>query len=128
MQQSWQQVAPIADAAGRLFYKNLFIEDPALKPMFKGDIDVQAKKLTTMISAAVSKLDDLDTLVPVLQDLGKRHGGYGAQPRHYDTVGVALIKTLEQGLGEAFTPQTRQAWVAVYGVMSAVMIDSARVQ
>jgi hemoglobin-like flavoprotein len=128
VQHSWQQVVPIADAAGQLFYDNLFAEDPSLRPLFKGDMQQQAHKLTTMITAAVSKLDDLDTLVPILQDLGKRHGGYGVLPSHYDTVGAALLKTLGQGLGEAFTPQTRQAWVSVYGVMSDVMMASARKQ
>lgn len=128
VQQSWRQVVPIADAAGQLFYKNLFEQDPSLQPMFKGDMQAQAQKLTTMITAAVSKLDDLDTLVPILQDLGKRHGGYGVLPQHYDTVGAALLKTLEQGLGDDFTPQTKQAWVSVYGVMSNVMVASAREQ
>jgi methyl-accepting chemotaxis protein len=128
VQQSWRQVVPIADAAGQLFYKNLFEQDPSLQPMFKGDMQAQVQKLTTMITAAVSKLDDLDTLVPILQGLGKRHGGYGVLPQHYDTVGAALLKTLEQGLGDAFTPRTKQAWVSVYGVMSNVMVASAREQ
>lgn len=118
---SWSKVRPIAGQAGKLFYQNLFEADPALRPLFKGDLDQQAARLMTMIDAAVSKLGDLDTLVPILQTLGARHKTYGVLPTHYQTVGAALLKTLEQGLGDAFTPPTRAAWTTVYGVMAEVM-------
>jgi hemoglobin-like flavoprotein len=124
VQQSWAQVAPIAPQAAQLFYNNLFTLDPALKPMFRGDMQLQGQRLMGMIGAAVGKLGELDTLVPILQNLGRRHGGYGVLPSHYDTVGVALLKTLEQGLGDAFTPQVRAAWASVYGVMRSVMLEA----
>ncbi len=124
VQQSWAKVLPIAPQAADLFYNNLFAMDPSLKPMFKGDMQAQGQKLMMMIGAAVGKLDQLDTLVPILQGLGRRHGGYGVLPAHYNIVGAALLKTLEQGLGEHFTPQVNAAWVHVYGVMSRVMLDA----
>lgn len=79
-----------------------------------------------MISTAVSKLGELDVLVPVLQNLGKRHGGYGVQDAHYDSVANALIKTLGQGLGDDFTAETKSAWVSVYTVMADVMKAAAK--
>lgn len=119
---SWTRVHPIADEAGRLFYRNLFAADPSLRPMFRGDIDAQARKLVQMIDAAVSRLDDLPALLPVLRQLGDRHQGYGVQPSHYGTVGAALLLTLEQGLGtEVFTPELRAAWAEVYGALAAAM-------
>lgn len=121
VQESWKDVLPIANVAGGLFYKNLFEADPTLRPLFKGNIDEQAAKLVQMIDVAVSKLDEPDVLMPVLQQLGKRHAGYGVSPDHYGTVGAALLKTLEQGLGEKFTPDTRAAWASVYGTMAQVM-------
>ena len=124
VQQSWAKVLPIAPQAADLFYNNLFAMDPSLKPMFKGDMQAQGQKLMMMIGAAVGKLDQLDTLVPILQGLGRRHGGYGVLPAHYNIVGAALLKTLEQGLGEHFTPQVNAAWAKVYGVMSGVMLDA----
>ncbi|CAN5489006.1 globin family protein [soil metagenome] len=125
VQQSWAKVAPIAPEAAALFYNNLFIADPALRPMFKGNMNEQGKKLMQMIGAAVGKLDDLDTLVPILQSLGKRHGTYGVVPAHYGTVGSALLMTLSQGLGPAFTPEVKSAWNEVYGVMANVMIEAS---
>ena len=121
VQQSWAKVLPIAPQAAELFYASLFALDPALMPMFRGDMRVQGQRLMGMIGAAVGKLDQLDTLVPVLQDLGRRHDGYGVQQQHYDTVGSALLKTLQQGLGDACTPEVHAAWAVVYGVMAGVM-------
>ena len=121
VQDSWSKVVPISAVAGPLFYKNLFEADASLRSLFKGNMDDQAAKLMQMIGAAVGHLTDLDTLVPILKQLGARHVGYGALPVHYETVGAALLLTLEQGLGSAFTPDVKQAWASVYGVMSGVM-------
>jgi hemoglobin-like flavoprotein len=126
VQSSWKMVEGIAPQAATLFYSNLFEADPSLKPLFKGNMVEQGKKLMQMIGAAVGKLTDLDALVPVLQGLGKRHGAYGVQEAHYATVGGALLKTLEQGLGPAFTPQVKESWASVYGVMSNVMIAASK--
>lgn len=126
VQQSWKKVAAIAPKAAELFYQNLFSADPSLMPLFKGDMHEQGKKLMQMIGAAVGKLHDLPTLVPILQELGKRHSGYGVEESHYQTVGAALLKTLGQGLGNDFTAEVKEAWTTVYTVMAQVMTDAAR--
>lgn len=125
VQNSWKIVETIAPQAAALFYSNLFEANPELKALFKSDMTEQGSKLTKMISTAVSKLEQLDVLVPVLQNLAKGHVNYGVKSEHYAMVGGALLLTLEQGLGEAFTPQVRSSWEQVYGVMSDVMIDAA---
>ena len=122
---SWQKVLPIRDTAAELFYTKLFALDPAVKPLFKGDMKEQGRKLMTMISTAVMSLDKLDAIVPAVQDLGRRHAGYGVQPQHYATVGAALLWTLEQGLGEAFTADVKQAWGDAYGVLATTMQQAA---
>lgn len=126
VQDSWQKVAAIAPQAAELFYQNLFTADPSLKPLFKGDMPEQGKKLMQMIGAAVGKLHDLPVLVPILQGLGKRHAGYGVEDSHYQTVGSALLQTLAQGLGSDFTEEVKQAWTAVYTVMAEVMVAAAK--
>src|SRR6476646_9374752 len=93
VQGTFASIATIADDAAILFYQRLFELDPSLRPMFRGDMVVQRKKLMQMITAAVKGLDRLDQLVPVVQNLGRRHGGYGVQESHYDTVGAALLWT-----------------------------------
>lgn len=123
---SWSQVVPIADKAAELFYGKLFELDPALRPMFKGDMVEQGKKLTQMIGIAVDGLDRLEEIVPAVQELGVRHLDYGVKSSHYDTVGAALLWTLEQGLGEGFTADVKGAWTDVYMLLANTMKDAAR--
>jgi hemoglobin-like flavoprotein len=126
VQNSFASVATIADDAAVLFYQRLFELDPSLRPMFRGDMAEQRKKLMQMITAAVKGLDRLEQLVPVVQDLGRRHTRYGVAESHYDTVGAALLWTLEAGLGRAFTSEVKEAWTAVYGLLATTMKDAAR--
>ena len=91
VQASFATIAPIADDAAALFYRRLFEIDPSLERMFRGDMKEQRRKLMQMLTAAVKGLDRVDQLVPVVQDLGRRHATYGVEDRHYDTVGAALL-------------------------------------
>jgi hemoglobin-like flavoprotein len=126
VQQSFEKVAPIADAAAALFYARLFELDPSLMSLFRGDIKQQGKMLMHMIASAVRGLSHPDSLTPVLRSLGRRHAGYGVVESHYDTVGKALLWTLEHGLGPEFTHEVRDAWVQVYKLMANVMQQAAR--
>lgn len=125
VQATFAKVEPIADKAAVLFYGRLFELDPSLKPMFKGDMSEQGAKLMRMIGIAVRGLTDLDSIVPAVQNLGVRHVAYGVKDEHYDTVGAALLWTLEQGLGDDFTPEVKQAWTDVYTLLAQVMQDAA---
>jgi hemoglobin-like flavoprotein len=125
IRQTFAQVVPIADTAAALFYKKLFELDPSLRPLFSSSLDEQGRKLMQMIGAAVGLLDKPKVLVPTLEGLGRRHVAYGVRTEHYDTVGVALILTLQQGLGAAFTTEARQAWVALYELIATTMKKGA---
>ena len=78
-----------------------------------------------MIGLAVHGLKNPDTLMPAVQELGRRHVAYGVEERHYETVGKALMLTLERGLGEDFTPQVKDAWSATYDLLSGTMKQAA---
>lgn len=125
VQKSFEKVQPIADVAAQLFYNRLFEFDPALRHLFKGDMKEQGQKLMNMLQIAVRGLDRMEQLVPAVSALGQRHASYNVKPEHYTTVGSALIWTLEQGLGEDFTPETREAWITVYEVLTGVMKSAA---
>ena len=123
---SWDQVVPIAGPAAELFYDKLFKLDPSLKPMFKGDMTEQGQKLMRMLGIAVDNLDRLDEIVPAVQDLGVKHLDYGVKNSQYDIVGEALLWTLGQGLGDAFTADVMSAWSDVYGLLATTMKEAAR--
>jgi nitric oxide dioxygenase len=126
VQTSFATIAPIAGDAAVLFYQRLFELDPSLRSMFPSDMTGQRQKLMHMLTAAVKGLDHLDHLVPVLEDLGRRHATYGVVEAHYETVGAALLWTLEMGLGAAFTPEVKAAWTTVYGLLASTMQSAAR--
>ena len=121
VRESFAKVAPIAPAAAAMFYERLFTLDPSLRPLFKGDMNEQGRKLMAMIGTAVANLHRVGEIVPAVRDLGRRHAGYRVKDAHYDTVAAALLWTLEQGLGDDFTPSTKDAWATCYGVLAGEM-------
>ncbi|OYY26324.1 MAG: hemin receptor [Azorhizobium sp. 35-67-15] len=125
IQSSFAKVAPISDQAAALFYARLFETTPQVKPLFKGDITEQGRKLMATLAIVVKGLSNLEAVVPAAQALAKRHVAYGVEAAHYPPVGAALLWTLEQGLGADFTPEVRDAWSEAYGLLSSVMIAAA---
>ena len=121
VQESFAKVAPISEAAAVLFYGRLFEIAPQVRAMFPDDLSEQKKKLMGMLGTAVGSLHKLDTILPAVQDLGKRHKGYGVTAAHYAPVGAALLWTLEKGLGPDFTPEVKMAWTETYTALAGVM-------
>ncbi len=125
VQRTFNIIAPIADDAAALFYSKLFELDPSLRSMFKSDMADQRKKLMQILGVAVSSLNNLEAIVPAVQDLGRRHVKYGVRPQHYNTVAEAILWMLAQTLGQAFTPAIKQSWTEVYTVLADTMIAAA---
>jgi len=125
VQETFEKVRPISEVAAELFYNRLFELKPSFKSLFKGDMKTQGRMLMQMIDYAVTCLDKPDALVPTIQDLGKRHVGYGVKEEYYETVGEALLWTLEQGLGKDFTPDVKEAWAEAYKLLSDTMKSAA---
>ncbi|MGI9385698.1 MAG: globin family protein [Methyloligellaceae bacterium] len=125
VQESFARVVPIAEQAAELFYNRLFEIAPELREMFPDDLADQKSKLMAALTVAVKGLDNPHKLLPVIQELGRKHKSYGVSEANYDTVAEALLWTLEQGLGEDFTPDVGDAWVAVYGLLSDIMKEAA---
>jgi hemoglobin-like flavoprotein len=123
VQESFALVVPIADTAAELFYGRLFELDPSLRGLFHGNMREQGRKLMHMLSVAVHGLDRLESIVPAVRALGRRHAAYGVTDEHFETVGAALLWTLQQGLGSAFTPEVAEAWASVYEVLVTTMQD-----
>jgi hemoglobin-like flavoprotein len=126
VRETWEQVAPTADAAADLFYRRLFEIDPTTRELFRAtDMFSQQKKLLQTLGFAIGGLDHLDLLMSRVEDLGRRHVGYGVTDAQYDSMRAALLWTLEQRLGRGWTPAVASAWTEVYGLLSAVMRTAA---
>jgi len=114
-------IEPRAEVMALIFYQRLFALDPSLRLLFRGNIEEQGRKLVQMLGTAVGLLDQPFALEPSLEALGRRHAGYGVEERHYDIVSKALLDTLEECLGSAFTRDAMDAWAAVYGIVATSM-------
>jgi hemoglobin-like flavoprotein len=121
VQSSFKSVAPIASKAADLFYDRLFEIAPDVRSLFPADLSGQKVKLIGMLATAVNNLHQLAAILPSVRDLGSRHRGYGVTTEHYAPVGAALIWTLEQGLGPAFTSDVKAAWGEAYSTLAGAM-------
>jgi hemoglobin-like flavoprotein len=127
VQDTFSKIGPRAESVASLFYARLFEIDPSLRPMFKTDIRAQGQKLIQMLAVAIHALNNLDSIVPAVQALGRRHVAYGVKPEHYTTVGEALLWTLAEGLGDEFTDEVREAWTAAYILLATTAIEATTV-
>jgi hemoglobin-like flavoprotein len=122
VQSSFEHVLPIADIAGMLFYERIFTLAPEARALFGVDIAFQASRAMAAIKTAVDGLGEIEQVAPFLIRLGARHVPYGMVPEHLDLAGEAFLWTLDQGLGETFTPEVRDAWAAAFGVIARAML------
>jgi nitric oxide dioxygenase len=125
IQDSFAKVKPIAAEAAALFYGRLFEIAPAVRPLFRGDMTEQGRKLMAALAIVVQGLNNLESVLPAASALAKRHVDYGVKAADYAPVGTALLWTLEKGLGDQWTPELAAAWGEAYKVLSDFMIAEA---
>jgi hemoglobin-like flavoprotein len=125
IQESFARLAPISEQAAALFYGRLFEIAPSVKPLFRGEMLEQGRKLMATLGLVVDGLSKLESILPAASRLAKRHVDYGVKPAHYEPVGAALLWTLERGLGDQWTPELSATWAAAYTILSDYMIGEA---
>ncbi|WP_157815788.1 globin domain-containing protein [Kitasatospora sp. CB02891] len=118
---SFAAVEPRGSEITTYFYAHLFEHNPDVRKLFAEHLDEQQDRLWAALTTLVDKLDDTDTVVAVLQGLGRRHAGYGALPAHFPAVGASLLAALAHVAGDAWTPAAEASWTALYGVVAEVM-------
>lgn len=126
VQASFEMVRPIADQAAETFYQRLFEIAPGYRSMFKHDMKKQGAMLMSTLGLAVGSLNNLEAILPAVRSLGQRHAGYGVTAEHYQPVAEAFLWTLENYLGEDFTPELKEAWVVAYTTLAGVMIEASQ--
>ena len=125
VQNTWSKLVPISEKAADIFYTRLFEIEPSARPLFKGNMNEKGRRLMDMINTAVENLNNLEAIVPTVQDLGRRHAVYGVQDQHYSSAGSPLLWTLCQALGAEFTTEVKEAWAEVYQILAGVMQAAA---
>ncbi|WP_225845921.1 globin family protein [Streptomyces sp. HPF1205] len=121
---SFAAVQPYGTQVTDYFYEHLFANNPGVRPLFAAHIGDQRDRLWAALGALVNNIENTETLTGMLQNLGRRHVGYGALAEHYPAVGASLIASLRHFAGDAWTPEVEESWAAVYGVISTTMISA----
>lgn len=125
LKSTFERLRPIPKGAGLTFYGRLFELDPALRPLFGDNLENQASMFVTALNMAVLGLVEEGFVPHSVRELGARHAHYGVDESSYATFGEALLWTLEQLLGERFTPEVRDAWSEAYETLASAMKESA---
>jgi nitric oxide dioxygenase len=125
IRRTFRMIEPKAESAMVMFYERMFELDPTMRSMFHVTVEGQGKKLAQVIAIVVHSLDRLPEILPSVRQLGARHTQYGVTEQHYATGGAALLWTLEQGLGPAFTEEVKESWALAYCTLVGAMMESA---
>lgn len=123
---SFTQVLMVADELAAQFYDRVFELDPSLKVLFRRNMHTQGRELMGALSVAIHNLHDPSAIRTMLHSLGRRHMHYGVTTDDYIIVGIALMDTLADGLGDKFTPETRTAWQALYQFIAETMQEAGQ--
>jgi hemoglobin-like flavoprotein len=118
---TFARLAVIPEVTGALFYERLFATNPSFRSLFKNDMRIQGLKLMAMLSMVVYTLTEPSQALPAIRDLAVRHVEYGVKLADYDALRAALLWTLEQVLGEDFTPSVQDAWTVCYDELAGEM-------
>lgn len=125
LKESFALIEPVADRVAGDFYARLFLENPGVRDMFPLTMDAQRDRLMQAVLRIVQSLDDPDSLLPVLRQLGRDHRKFGTRPEHYEAVGRNLILAIRKYVGSAWTPQMERAWFEAYRLAARTMIEAA---
>ena len=104
LRSSWASVAAAGDDVPLYFYSHLFLSHPEVRSMFPIQMSGQRDKLVAALGAVVSNVDELDNVVPLLEQLGRDHRRFAVVTEHYDAVGASLLATLKKFHGHSLDP------------------------
>lgn len=126
LRESWAGVAANGgDTVAHWFYAHLFLHHPETRGLFAPSMDRQRDRLVRSLGHIVSQVDQVDDLLPYLQDLGRDHRKFGALADHYPAVGESLLATVQHFSGASWSDELAGQWSAAYRLVSTVMIEAA---
>jgi hemoglobin-like flavoprotein len=128
IQRSFDAIWPIRRKLAGSFYSRFFELAPDTQRLFANDLERQHLKLMDMIAAIVGALDERELFQSLITHSGRQHAQFGVKSSHFVAFGDALIWSLEQQFGPAFTPELREAWIALYDAVQYKMMRAAQLQ
>ena len=126
IRRSFDSIWPVRRKFAGLFYRRFFELAPDAQRLFPSDMERQYLKLMDMIAAIVGSLDRRELFQSIIDHSGRQHARFGVSPLHFVAFGDALIWSLEQQFGAAFTAELRAAWITLYDAVRTEMIRSGQ--
>jgi nitric oxide dioxygenase len=121
---SFQAMTPQRNRLAGIFFAQLFVREPSLRSVFRGDLRAHGVELFDGLSAIVDSLDRLYPIVPALEWLAVQSARRGVGERHYAAIAEAMLAAFRDGLGGALTPEHEQAWRSAVDQVSTVMVGA----
>ena len=125
--QSFDEMWPIRRNLAVKFYSRFFEDAPDARRLFPNDMERQHLKLMDTIAAIVGALNNHELFQSIINHTASQHARFGMTSSHLAAFGDALIWSLEQQLGPAFTPELKRAWIALYESVRTKMISAAQI-
>ena len=114
-------IRPRMTEVAAAFYDRLFTIAPEARELFSRDIATQSEKFGRELDEIVAVIPTFGEFVDRTAALGARHATYGVRPSHYELMRDVLLDTLAVSLGDAFTEDTREAWVVAFSLVAESM-------
>jgi len=108
------------------FYERMFKHNPEVKHIFNISNQHNGRQKVALIEAIIGyakNIENLSALKSVVEKIAHKHTSFNIQPEHYQIVGLHLIETLRELLGDIFTSDVEQAWLHAYQVLAATFIN-----
>lgn len=109
-----------------VFYKRMFENHPELLNIFNHANQKQGRQqraLAGTVYAAAKYIDNLEMILPVVNQIAHKHRSLGILPEHYPIVGKYLLLGIKEVLGDAATDEIIHAWTEAYGVIADAFIS-----
>ncbi|SDI68589.1 NO-inducible flavohemoprotein [Alteribacillus bidgolensis] len=122
--------APILETRGEEitthFYKRMFERNPELLNVFNQTNQKKGRQpqaLAHAVLAAAKNIDQLENILPVVNQIAHKHRSLQIKPEQYPIVGENLLAAIKEVLGDAATDDVLSAWEEAYGVIADVFIS-----
>jgi nitric oxide dioxygenase len=108
------------------FYTRMFKHNPELKNIFNMGNQASGKQQNALAGAVLAYAENIETpevLINALKSIGNKHVSLNITPDQYDIVGLHLISSIQEVLGEAANTDLIEAWTQAYNELAQVMIS-----
>ena len=124
VKQSFEDLRPHHEPTSYDFYEALFRRAPELRDLFREDLKGQGMRFMNTLGLVLDDMEDPGRTTIDYAELGKLHTTLGVRQAHFEPMEEALMESLSNKLGEAFTQDLESAWRSAFEAFSKKLIEA----